>query len=544
MAHSNQRHVFVVVAVAVAAFLAMGEASGVGLNFHHRSSPVVRQWAEARGHLSLSAPWPAHGSPEYYSELSRHDRAHLARRSLAGADGLLSFADGNDTRFRSDLGYSYFAEVAVGTPPTTFLVALGTGSELFWVPCGAPANATAQGEAELRRYSPRMSSTSKTVPCGHTLCYQPCARAGNGSSCPYTLGDSSGVLVEDVLHLTREGPGGAAVKAPVVFGCAQEHTGHFFQGTLGLGMNKISVPSVLASSGLVASDSFSMCFSHDGVGRINFGDAGSRGQDETRFIVDSAQATYNVSFTSINVGRKSTPVELTAAMVSDVALTYLRDPAYTAITTNFHSLILEKRATFPVSANLDHFEYCYELSPGQTEVVMPEVSLTTKEGAVFPITRPFFFLQDGLHPFGFTDEINGQGRRPHGYCLAILKSDDDRDIIGNNFMAGLKVVFDRERSVLGWQKFDCYKNAKATDDPDGRPGVSVVALPEGDKKGKAADGLDWSPSDAPRQNSARADNNDYPSVWPRSRSAASGSATAALGGLSSLLLALLSAALV
>jgi hypothetical protein len=27
--------------------------------------------------------------------------------------------------------------------------------------------------------------------------------------------------------------------------------------------------------------------------------------------------------------------------------------------------------------------------------------------------------------------------------------------IAENFMTGLKVVFDRERSVLGWEKFDC-----------------------------------------------------------------------------------------
>jgi hypothetical protein len=29
------------------------------------------------------------------------------------------------------------------------------------------------------------------------------------------------------------------------------------------------------------------------------------------------------------------------------------------------------------------------------------------------------------------------------------------DVDAENFMTGLKVVFDRERSVLGWQKFDC-----------------------------------------------------------------------------------------
>ena len=29
------------------------------------------------------------------------------------------------------------------------------------------------------------------------------------------------------------------------------------------------------------------------------------------------------------------------------------------------------------------------------------------------------------------------------------------DMDAENFMTGLKVAFDRERSVLGWQEFDC-----------------------------------------------------------------------------------------
>src|SRR5438128_674198 len=105
MAHSNHHHILV--AVAVAAFLAVGEASGiVGFNLHHRSSPAVRRWAEARGH-PLAARWPAHGSPEYYSAASRHDRALHARRGLAGgaaAAGPLAFADGNDTYRINSLG--------------------------------------------------------------------------------------------------------------------------------------------------------------------------------------------------------------------------------------------------------------------------------------------------------------------------------------------------------------------------------------------------------------------------------------------------------
>ncbi|KAL6603321.1 hypothetical protein ACP70R_043682 [Stipagrostis hirtigluma subsp. patula] len=538
MAHSNHHHryVLVAVAVAVAAFLALGEASGVGFDLHHRSSQVVRRWAEARGHRRVGAPWPAHGSPEYYSALSRHDRALLARRGLAGADGLLTFADGNDTYRLSDLGFLHYAEVAVGTPNTTFLVALDTGSDLFWVPCDckqcAPlANATGPGEPELRQYSPRLSSTSKAVTCGHALCGRPNACAGGGaagnSSCPYGVRyvsantSSSGVLVEDVLHLTRQGPGGAAaaaVQAPIVFGCGQVQTGAFLDGAaadglLGLGIEKVSVPSVLASSGLVASDSFSMCFSHDGVGRINFGDAGSRDQAETPFTVSNVHPTYNVSFTSINVESTSAAVEFAAVMDSGTSFTYLSDPAYTALATNFNSRIRERRTNFSDSAGSVPFEYCYGLSGGQTEVMMPEVSLTTKGGAVFPVTRPFIV---------FADEVNGQAR-PIGYCLAIMKSDFGIDIIGQNFMTGLKVVFDRERSVLGWQKFDCYKNAKEADASDGSP--------------TAAPGPTTL---TPRQNGA---GNRYPGAAPLPRSAASGRAAGVLGGLS-LLLPLLAAALI
>lgn len=41
------------------------------------------------------------------------------------------------------------------------------------------------------------------------------------------------------------------------------------------------------------------------------------------------------------------------------------------------------------------------------------------------------------------------------YCLAIVKS-DALNIIGQNFMTGYRFVFDREKIILGWKKFDCY----------------------------------------------------------------------------------------
>ncbi|KAL5200422.1 hypothetical protein ABZP36_021625 [Zizania latifolia] len=522
------------VAVAVAAFLAVGQASGFGFDIHHRYSPVVQRWAEERGHAGLR--WPAdavvEGSPAYYSALSRHDHAHFARRGLAQGNDLLTFADGNIT-VRLD-GSLHYAEVAVGTPNTTFLVALDTGSDLFWVPCdckqcSAITNITAQGGPDLRPYSPAQSSTSKTVTCDNGLCERPNACATRNSSCPYAVRyvsantSSSGVLVEDVLYLTRErGAGaGAAVKAPIVFGCGQVQTGAFLDGAamdglMGLGMDNVSVPSILASSGVVKSDSFSMCFSRDGVGRITFGDTGSRDQAETPFIVRSTHPTYNISVTSMDVGSNSLPVGFSAVVDSGTSFTYLNDPAYTALTTSFNSQVSERRVNFSTDgSDTFPFEYCYELSHNQTTVEPPVVSLTTKGGAVFPVLRPFVLIVDQL--------TNGKVR-PIGYCLAMIKSDIPVDIIGQNFMTGLKVVFNRERSVLGWQKFDCYKDVKTGDDA-GSPALTNQVNPQ--------------------ENESPAGNGSFPGAAPLPRQSSAGHAGRVPGGVFlSLMLLLLAAAIV
>lgn len=74
--------------------------------------------------------------------------------------------------------------------------------------------------------------------------------------------------------------------------CGEIQTGSFLEraapnGLFGLGMEKISVPSILSSQGL-ASNSFSMCFGDDGTGRIHFGDKGSLDQQETPFVIDKS----------------------------------------------------------------------------------------------------------------------------------------------------------------------------------------------------------------------------------------------------------------
>ncbi|CAN6175185.1 unnamed protein product [Urochloa humidicola] len=428
-------------AVLIAAVTASA-AESLSLDVHHRYSATVREWA---GHHS----GPPASTAEYYAALAGHD---LRRRSLASAEGEVAFADGNDTYRLNDFGFLHYAVVALGTPNVTFLVALDTGSDLFWVPCDcikcAPLESPTYGNLKFDVYSPQKSSTSRKVPCSSNLCDQQSACRSASSSCPYSIEylsdntSSSGVLVEDLLYLITEYGQPKIVTAPITFGCGQVQTGSFLgnaapNGLLGLGMDSKSVPSLLASDGVTA-NSFSMCFGEDGHGRINFGDTGSSDQQETPLNIYKQNPYYNISITGAMVGSKSIDAKFSAIVDSGTSFTAVSDPMYTQITSSFNSQVQDKPSELDSSLP---FEFCYSVS-SKGSINPPNISLTAKGGSVFPVNDPIITITD-------------TASNPLGYCLAIMKS-EGVNLIGENFMSGLKIVFDRERKVLGWKIFDCY----------------------------------------------------------------------------------------
>ncbi|KAJ4776487.1 Eukaryotic aspartyl protease family protein [Rhynchospora pubera] len=437
------------------------------VDLHHRYSDKVRQWAESKG---LPATWHPEkapvGSVEYYKDLIRHDRALLSRRgrSLAATD-VYTFAAGNETVRVGTLGNLHYALVTVGTPNQTFLVAMDTGSDLFWLPCNckqcAPLTSPLYGNLEFSIFKTNESSTSKAISCGSSQCNVPtsvhAACTGTGSDCTYTINyasvntSSSGFLVEDVLYLAKGDTGADIVQTPIVFGCGEVQTGSFLKsgapnGLMGLGMDNLSVPTMLAKKGLT-SDSFSMCFGADGSGRLNFGDKGSPDQSETPLIVDN-YPFYNISLERMVIGNSSTKSSFTALVDSGTSFTILAKQIYQELTTTFTEQVTETQIS---DANLP-FEFCYQFSSGQTKVVLPIVNLTTKGGSQFPVVHPIVYL------------VSETSQAPIGYCLAVLPS-TNINIIGQNFLTGLRIVFDREKMVLGWKKFDCYNSETSTGSP-------------------------------------------------------------------------------
>ncbi|RZC93747.1 hypothetical protein C5167_029390 [Papaver somniferum] len=425
-----------------------------GFDMHHRFSDQVKS-------IMGSDNLPEKGSLGYYAAMVHRDKAFHGRALAENDDDnsqLLTFSNGTETLLLSSLGFLHYAYVSLGIPSKSFLVALDTGSDLFWVPCDCTSCVrnlvTSYGtELNFTIYSSNSSTTSKDVSCNNSLCVLQRECSDSSSQCPYRVEYrdktfSSGVLVEDILHLTVENHEPRDINCRITFGCGRVQNGSLLgtgapNGLFGLGMGDTSVPSILSREGLIA-NSFSMCFGFDGVGRINFGDKGSSDQDETPFILPQRtrrrQTHYEVRVTQLSVGKNlSDPLDFNAVFDSGTSFTHLDDPAYRAICESFDSQAIHKRHSSDPGIPL---EYCYDFSSNTTELVVPKVSLIIKGGRQFNVHDPTVLITDGTTVIA--------------YCLGVVRS-PNVNIIGQNFMTGYRIVFDREKMVLGWKASKCYE---------------------------------------------------------------------------------------
>ncbi|KAK1423544.1 hypothetical protein QVD17_18848 [Tagetes erecta] len=418
---------------------------------HHRFSDPVKNWSQTFNNLAV-ADFPAKGTVEFYSQLADHDRVFRRRRLSDSGQQRLTFSDGNSSLRIKSLGYLHYTMISLGTPGQKFLVALDTGSDLFWVPCECSRcasidNTPYSSKFNMSIYDPKESSTSKKVSCKHRMCTASCPGSGTVGTCPYSSSyissqtSTSGILIEDFLHMETDDVDAKIVNAFVMFGCGQVQSGSFLHvaapnGLFGLGMEKISVPSFLAREGYIA-DSFSMCFGHDGTGRISFGDKGSIDQQETPFSFDALNPTYTITAKQLRVGDSLINSSFTALFDSGTSFTYLVEPHYTRLTTMFHAQTKDPRR---FTDKRIPFEYCYALSPEANTSLIPDISLTMKGDSKFIIYNPVIVLT--IYPEAV-------------YCLAVNKN-EEMSIIGQNFMTGYRIVFDREKLVLGWKKSGCY----------------------------------------------------------------------------------------
>ncbi|KAJ7536460.1 hypothetical protein O6H91_12G070500 [Diphasiastrum complanatum] len=201
----------------------------LGLKLIHKFSDEARALLQHRSGGKLE-PWPSKGSMDFYRMLHNHDRGRHERK--LSTNGEVTFSKGMETAQLADqFGWLYYTLVDVGTPNKTFLVALDTGSDLFWVPCQCKqcAPRSAPGYPNLVQflnvYSPAESVTSKPVSCSNSLCDLSNSCVSGTDQCPYSIQylstntSTSGTLVEDIMYFSSRDPSKAPLlQVSVIFG--------------------------------------------------------------------------------------------------------------------------------------------------------------------------------------------------------------------------------------------------------------------------------------------------------------------------------------
>jgi len=176
------------------------------------------------------------------------------------------------------------------------------------------------------------------------------------------------------------------------------------------------------------------------VGRLTFGDKGSSDQKETPFIIDQTHPTYYIGAKEFYVGNALVKTEFQAIFDTGTSFTHLADPVYKSFTSNYQ--LQTRDSPWAVDQSSIPFEFCYKTSNSQSINRGPNISFNFNGGNNFSVIQPMLFLQD----------VTG---KLLGYCLGVLHS-PNITIIGQNFMTGYRLVFDREQLKLGWMEANCY----------------------------------------------------------------------------------------
>ncbi|XP_031094576.1 aspartic proteinase-like protein 1 isoform X1 [Ipomoea triloba] len=425
----------------------------------HRFSDEVRKHKESR-----NGAWPERRSLGYYRSLISSD-ARRQKMKLGPKFQLVFPSQGSKTLpLGNEFGWLHYTWIDIGTPHVSFLVAVDAGSDLLWLPCDciqcAPLSASYYSslDKDLNEYDPSGSNSSKYLSCSHQLCEKSSTCKSSKQPCPYTVNyysdatSTSGLLVEDIIHLTsnKNNVSNNSLRAAIILGCGSKQSGSYLNGVapdglMGLGPGEISVPSRLAKAGLTR-NSFSLCFKEDDSGRIFFGDQGISNQQTTPFLLsDGKYVTYVVGVEMCCVD--STCLQQTsfkALVDSGTSFTFLPNEIYDKVVQEFNRQVNAAKTRFDGYP----WEYCYKSSSKG----LPKVPLLALN---FGLNNSFV-VQDPIVAIYGTQGLAG-------FCLAVQPIRGDIGIIGQNFMTGYRMVFDRENQKMGWSRSDCHDFADDTE---------------------------------------------------------------------------------
>jgi hypothetical protein len=393
-----------------------------------------------------------------------NDEARLSKpiKSVSMESTVILPVDGNF--YPDGLYYTY---ILVGSPPKPYFLDMDTGSDLSWIQCDAPCSSCAKGAHPL--YKPKKVNLipPKDSSC---LAIQRSGSCDGCQQCDYEIdyadhSSSMGVLVRDDFHLTASN--GSTVKSTVAFGCAYDQQGVLLNtlsktdGILGLSRSKVSLPSQMASQGIIT-NVIGHCLSADtkGGSYMFLGDELVPYRMTWVPMLDiSSTNSYQTEVSKVTWGSKQLVFDGTkngpGSVVFDSGSSYTYFPrrAYSDLVSTLEDALKEKLVqdmsdtTFPI---------CWKAN-------FAIRSVTDVKQFFKPLT-----LQFGRRWWMATTKLtipaegylitNNKGN----VCLGILDGSKVQDagtsiILGDISMRGRVVVYDNENHKIGWVQSDCKK---------------------------------------------------------------------------------------
>jgi hypothetical protein len=386
-------------------------------------------------------------------------RDSLLTRRFAAADTAL-MTSGLHSPVMSGLPFEsgeYFASIGVGTPSTTALLVIDTGSDLVWLQCKPCRHCYAQMSP---LYDPRRSSTYSQIPCTSPQCplLQGCDNSTGG--CGYTMvyGDgssSSGNLATDRLVFSND-----TSVYNITIGCGHDNEGLFDSsaGLLGVARGAASFASQVVPS---YGSYFAYCL----------GDRTSNVRSNSSYLVfgrtpelpstaftpllsnPRRRNLYYVNLAGFSVGGERVtgfsnsslsldPASGRGGIVVDSGTSISRFPrdAYGALRDAF-----DARAAAGgmrrLSGHISVFDACYDMR-GVAMAKVPQIVLHFAGGADMALPPENYFIP----------EDTGNGKY---YCFALEATDDGLSVLGNVQQQGFRVVFDVEKERVGFAPTGC-----------------------------------------------------------------------------------------
>ncbi|XP_013637932.1 aspartyl protease APCB1 isoform X2 [Brassica napus] len=359
----------------------------------------------------------------------------------------------------------YFTRILVGKH--YFYLDIDTGSDLTWVQCDAPCRSCAKGANQL--YTPRKGMLVRSAEslCVEVQKNQMTQHCEDCEQCDYEieyadLSSSLGVLTKDEFHINLHN--GSVADLDIVFGCGYDQQGLLLNtlvktdGILGLSRAKISLPSQLASRGII-SNVIGHCLPSDlnGEGYIIMGSdlVPSHGITWVPMLHHSHLEVYQMQVSKVSYGNGMLSSDGRVGKVlfdTGSSYTYFPNKAYSHLVKSLKEVsglgltLDESDKTLPICWRAD---FVISSLSDFKRFFRP---ITLQIGSKWWIISKKLVLQPEDHLI-----ISKKGN----VCLGILDGSSVHDgstiILGDVSMRGHLIVYDNVKRRIGWMRSDCVR---------------------------------------------------------------------------------------